>query len=67
MGEQRRTALVTGASSGVGRETAKNLAASGFNVIAAARRMIWKIVVSLASRAVARTSLTAATIGGEIV
>ena len=39
MGEQRQTALVTGASSGVGRETAVKLAKSGFNVIAAARRM----------------------------
>jgi short-subunit dehydrogenase len=39
MGEQRQTALVTGASSGMGRETAVKLAKSGFNVIAAARRM----------------------------
>ena len=39
MGEQRQTALVTGASSGMGRETAIKLAENGFNVIAAARRM----------------------------
>ena len=29
MGEQRQTALMTGASSGMGRETAVNLAKSG--------------------------------------
>jgi len=39
MGEQKQTALVTGASSGMGRETAIKLAENGFNVIAAARRM----------------------------
>ena len=39
MGEQKRTALVTGASSGMGRETAVKLAERGFEVIAAARRL----------------------------
>ena len=39
MGEQKQTALVTGASSGIGRETAIKLAAKGFQVIAAARRL----------------------------
>jgi short-subunit dehydrogenase len=34
-----QTALVTGASSGMGQETAKKLAKKGFQVIAAARRM----------------------------
>jgi short-subunit dehydrogenase len=38
MAEQRETALVTGASSGIGRETAIKLAKNGFAVIAAARR-----------------------------
>ena len=39
MAEQKQTALVTGASSGIGRETTIKLAANGFQVIAAARRM----------------------------
>ena len=39
MGESRKTAVVTGASSGIGRETAERLAGKGLNVIAAARRL----------------------------
>ena len=39
MSELEQTALVTGASSGIGRETAIKLAQKGFAVIAAARRM----------------------------
>ena len=38
MGEQKETALVTGASSGIGKETAIQLAKNGYQVIATARR-----------------------------
>lgn len=39
MGEKDKKALVTGASSGIGRETAIGLAGKGYQVIAAARRL----------------------------
>ena len=39
MDNKRKTALVTGASSGIGRKTAIKLAENGFQVIGAARRM----------------------------
>lgn len=39
MGEKGKSALVTGASSGIGRETTIKLVENGYHVIAAARRM----------------------------
>jgi len=39
MSETSRVALVTGASSGIGEATVRSLAAAGFEVIAAARRL----------------------------
>lgn len=39
MNGRRKTAVVTGASSGIGRETARRLVSKGFTVIGAARRL----------------------------
>jgi short-subunit dehydrogenase len=39
MAEKRETVLVTGASSGIGRQTARMLAQKGYPIIAAARRL----------------------------
>lgn len=39
MGDKKKTALVTGASSGIGRETAVRLCEAGFEVVTAARRL----------------------------
>ena len=52
--QPRRTAVVTGASSGIGAATARALAAEGFRVICAARRR-------------ERVEALAAEIGGEAV